>query len=65
MDVQLRKEHQPAAVHSHESVHQLLDEREWGGVANSECVQSSVVLDGSKIAILFLDKEEGERVGGL
>ena len=46
-DIQLRKERRPAAVHPRESVHELADERERGGVANGERVQSSVVLDGS------------------
>ena len=37
-DIQLHKERRPAAVHSCESIHKLSDEREWGGIANSERV---------------------------
>ena len=55
-DIQLRKERRPAAMHSCESIHELSNEWEWSGVANSECVQPAVVLDGSEITILFLDK---------
>ena len=65
MDIQLRKERQSAAVHSCESIHKLLDEREWGGILDGEGIQVMLVLDGSEIAILFLDKEEGECVRGL
>ena len=51
-------------MHSYESIHKLSDEREWGSVLDSERVQSAIVLDGSEISILLLDKEEGEHVGG-
>ena len=64
-DIQLRKERRPVAVYPCESIHELSDEQEWGGIANGECVQSAVVLNGSKIAILLLDEEEWECVGGL
>ena len=64
-DIQLRKERRPAAVHSRESVHELPDEWKRGGIANGERVESSVILDGSEIAILLLDKEEWKRVRGL
>ena len=64
VDIQLRKECQPAAVHSCEAIHKLSDEREWGGIANSEGVQSAVVLDRSEVTVLLLDKEEGKHVGG-
>ena len=37
-DIQLHKECRPATVHSRESIHKLSDEREWGGIANGECV---------------------------
>ena len=52
-------------MHSRESIHELPDKREQGSVPDGECVQSSVVLDGSEITILLLDKEEGECIGGL
>ena len=53
------------AMHPCESVHQLADEWEWGGIANGKGVQSTVVLDRSKIAIFLLNKEERECVRGL
>ena len=64
MDIQLREERQPAAVHPRESIHKLPNERKWGGIANHEGVQSSVVLDRSKIAVLLLTEEERGHVRG-
>ena len=37
-DIQLRKERRPVAVHSRESIHEFSNEREWGSIANGECV---------------------------
>ena len=37
-DIQLREKCRPAAVHPRESIHEFSDEREWGGIANGECV---------------------------
>ena len=51
-------------MHPRESIHKLSDEREWGSVANSEYVQSAIVLDRSKITIFLFNEEERERVGG-
>ena len=61
-DIQLRKERRPAAVHSRESIHEFPDEREWGGIANGEGVQSAVVLNQSEIAVFLFNKEERERI---
>ena len=63
-DIQLRKERRPAAVHSRESIHELLDEQEWGSIADSEGVQSAIVLDWSEIAIFLFNEEEGECIRG-
>ena len=37
-DIQLCEERRPVAVHSRESIHELSNEWEWGGIANGECV---------------------------
>ena len=63
-DIQLRKERRPAAVHPCESIHELSDEWEWGGVVHSEGVQSAVILDRSEITIFLLNEEEGECIRG-
>ena len=63
-DIQLCKECRPAAVHPRESIHKFSNEWERGSVANSEGVQSVVVLDGSEVAVLLLDEEKGKCVGG-
>ena len=64
MDIQLRKERRPAAVHSRESIHEFPDEREQGGIADGEGVQSAVVLDRSEIAIFLFNEEERECIRG-
>jgi hypothetical protein len=61
-DIELRKECRSTTVHPREPIHEFANEGEWGGVSDGECVQFSVVLDGSEIAILLFDEEEGERV---
>ena len=52
-------------MHSRELIHELPDEREWGGVSDGKGVQLVIVLDGSEITILLLDEEEGKCIGGL
>ena len=45
MDIQLRKERQPAAVHPRESVHELSNEREWGSVVTARrAVRTAMVF---------------------
>ena len=63
-DIQLCKEHRPAAMHSRKSIHKFSNERERGGIANSEGVQSAVVLDRLEVTVLLFDKEKGKCVGG-
>ena len=52
-------------MHSCELIHELLDKQERGGIADGECVQLSIILDWSEIAILLFDKDGGECIGGL
>jgi hypothetical protein len=63
-DIELRKECRSTTVHSREPIHEFANEGERGGVSNGERIQFSVVLDGSEIAILLFDEEEGEGVLG-
>jgi hypothetical protein len=63
-DIKLRKECRLTTVHSCEPIHEFVNEGERGGVSDGERIQFAVVLDGSEIAILLLDEEEGECVLG-
>ena len=48
-----------------DSVYKLWDEWKWVFVLNCPLIQASVVNYWAKLAILFLDKEEGGCVLGL
>jgi hypothetical protein len=63
-DIELRKECQSTTVHSREPIHQFAYQGEWGGISDGESIELSVILDGSEVAILLLDEEEGECVLG-
>jgi hypothetical protein len=62
VDIKLRKERRSTTVHSREPIHEFAYQGEWGSVSDGECIQFAVVLDGSEIAVLLLDEEEGECV---
>jgi hypothetical protein len=61
-DIKLRKECRSTTVHPREPIHEFANEGERGGVSDGEGIEFSVILDGSEIAILLFDEEEGECV---
>jgi hypothetical protein len=63
-DIKLRKEHQSMTVHSHEPIHELTYEGERGGISDGESIELSIVLDGSEITVLLLNKEERKGISG-
>ena len=64
LDIQLHEECQPAAMHSHESIHKLSDEWERGSILDGKGVQSAVILDRLEITILLFNEEKGECIRG-